>query len=137
MIWGWNEHLAKIPDHFPISNSEMALLYGGPDIFGSEQNCSDGGKGEKLSVGVGVGGGGFGGERMGNFVCKIIGLPTQARILKVSCGRNFTIFLSVDGEVWAWGQDSRGCLGNRNVRSVDSPILIQPKHFESARDGKV
>jgi alpha-tubulin suppressor-like RCC1 family protein len=33
------------------------------------------------------------------------------KILKICCGFDFTIFLTDEGSVWAWGNGAAGCLG--------------------------
>jgi alpha-tubulin suppressor-like RCC1 family protein len=58
------------------------------------------------------------------------------KILKICCGFDFTIFLTDEGSVWAWGNGAAGCLGQLSSKSELEPKRIDHGFFECAKDPK-
>ena len=46
------------------------------------------------------------------------------RIVKVDAGSDFTIALTEDGKLYAWGSNYFGQLGHPNALHLDTPTLI-------------
>ncbi|MDF2717173.1 MAG: S-layer domain protein [Paenibacillus sp.] len=42
----------------------------------------------------------------------------------VKAGRNFSIALTSDGSVWAWGENDEGQLGNGTKESITKPAKV-------------
>lgn len=48
--------------------------------------------------------------------------------LRICCGSNHTLLLSNDGELYSWGANNEGQLGNGNKDNSDKPVHIETIH---------
>ena len=55
-------------------------------------------------------------------------IPELSRIVKLKCGDKHFVALNFDGQCYAWGSGSAGCLGNYSFKDVESPTLVMNEH---------
>ena len=55
---------------------------------------------------------------------------TGLKAIQVSAGRLFSLAIDQDGNIWAWGYNDNGQLGNGKTRGTNTPqsVLLDPKH---------
>lgn len=58
------------------------------------------------------------------FELKLVQFPTLQKILKLSCGWDFTLALLETGKIFGWGSNFYGQLGCENLTSVCKPIQL-------------
>ncbi|PFH33051.1 hypothetical protein BESB_082500 [Besnoitia besnoiti] len=64
----------------------------------------------------------------------LVSVPGEpaARFKQVACGRDFTLALTTEGHVFAWGSNAFGCLGASDFRSRSRPQAIDSAAFSVA-----
>lgn len=61
----------------------------------------------------------------GNIINENSNLMTEYEPFKdISAGNFFTLALSKDGTIFAWGENSHGQLGNNSINNKDEPVII-------------
>lgn len=63
----------------------------------------------------------------------VSGLP--ADVVTIACGRTFSFALTAGGDLWAWGNNANGQLGDGTTVAQDTPILIAGAPALVAIDG--
>ena len=57
-------------------------------------------------------------------------VDTGLKAIQVSAGRLFSLAIDQDGNIWAWGYNDNGQLGNGKTSGTNTPqsVLLDPKH---------
>jgi alpha-tubulin suppressor-like RCC1 family protein len=75
------------------------------------------GKGEKGQLGLGA-------SVTKTMIPNLV--KTEEGVVHVSCGRNFTVFVTESGKVFTMGDNDQGCvLGNSTVQSAFDPVGVE------------
>merc|ERR1711865_439969 len=82
--------------------------------------------GELYTCGYGFEGALGHGDKSNQMLLKKVALPEGVTVVQTACGRNFSLVLSSDGQVYACGDDGYGQLGlGRSDRYIRLPTKIQ------------
>ena len=56
---------------------------------------------------------------------KLIEMPNNVSVKQISCGKDFSLLLTTDGRIYAFGNNKHGQLGHNNTKECNRPTLIQ------------
>ena len=56
---------------------------------------------------------------------KIIRSLTNRQVVQTACGLHHSVFVTMNGEVFSCGYNDNGQLGHNDIRSRNSPVLVE------------